>query len=293
MKKHEWFYSFKAGFQGLRRHPLLTAAAVTTLSLMLFLLGAFTAISMNANHLSAIAAQQPPIEITMLVSAQYEEVDELAQYLHSHSHVQELVITTPRQNFEQFKEDMGKEELWRDFDYTLSIPYTMSVRLDDPGYGETFREEVMEFTGVKEVLMESRLMALLDTVKSWIRRVGILVFAVLAVTSAVVVANTVRIAVLSRSREINIMKYVGSTNAFIRTPFIVEGAVIGLAGTFFSSLASALLYNRLLQSFGGQGTFSLLSGPEVISRLIMVNALTGVLLCVLVSALSVRKYARV
>ena len=122
MKHHEWRYSIKAGLQGLVRHPLLTVAAVTTLALMLFLMSAFVAISMNANHLSRIAAQQPPIEISMRVGADLEEVTALAEFLQDHEMVQDFEIFTPKQNFQQFMDDMGKDDLWKDFDYTLSIP---------------------------------------------------------------------------------------------------------------------------------------------------------------------------
>lgn len=298
MKHQEWRYSIKAGFQGLIRHPLLTMAAVTTLALMLFLMSAFAAVSMNANHLSRIVAQQPPIEITMQVGADLDQVTALAEFLQEHEMVQDFQIFTPKQNFEQFMEDIGKEELWKDFDYTLSIPYTFSVRLTEPSYGETFQEEVLEFRGVHEVLMESRLMALLDSVKGWTRRVGIVVFIILALTAAVVMANTVRIAVLSRGREIHIMRYVGSTNAFIRTPFIVEGALIGTAGALVASLTASLVYGRLAVRLNpapgtGGAVFSLLPAGPLSASLLALNLLIGVVLCVTVSALAVRKYARV
>lgn len=147
--------------------------------------------------------------------------------------------------------------------------------------------------------MESQLMALLDSVKGWTQRIGIIVFIVLAVTSAVVISNTVRIAVLSRSREINIMKYVGSTNAFIRTPFIVEGTVIGITGALVASTIAALIYSRLVARFNpdpltlSATSFALLPASSVTAILFGLNLAIGILLCVIVSAISVRKYARV
>ena len=81
MKKNEWRYSFKAGFQGLRRHPLLSIAAITTLALMLFLMSAFVAFALNAILLSEIASQQPPIEISMALSAEQAEIDIVEDFL--------------------------------------------------------------------------------------------------------------------------------------------------------------------------------------------------------------------
>lgn len=299
MKLNEWRYATKAGVNGLIRHPLLSVAAVTTLALMLFLMSAFMAVSMNANHLSQVAAKQPPIEVSIKVGASTEEITTVIDFLSAHPHVEELVMLTPEENFERFKQDMGKDELWKDFDYKRSIPYTFSLRLDDPSYAETFREEVEEYHMVHEVLMESQLMSLLDSVRNWTKRVGVIVFSILTVTAAVVVANTVRIAVLSRAREINVMKYVGSTNAFIRTPFIIEGTLIGLAGALVASILAALVYGRLAVRLNPDAMssalteFVVLPASKVTGTLFALNIAVGVLLCVLVSAVSVRKYARV
>jgi len=299
MKKNEWRYSFKAGFQGLRRHPLLSIAAITTLALMLFLMSIFSALSMNANHLSKVASQQPPIEITMQVSATNEEIVSLAEFLQGHEFVEDIEVNTPEDNFEQFKQDMGKEELWKDFDYHLYIPYTFSIRLSEPSYGTSFGEEVRDYPGVKEVLMESELMTMLDSVKGWTRRVGVIMFVILAVTASVVMANTVRIAALSRSREIHIMKYVGSTKAFIRTPFIIEGVVIGLTGALVASVAAILIYGRIVARLNPAGAvfdesqFMLLPANKMAASILLVNLVTGIALTMIVSAISVRKYAKV
>lgn len=299
MKRNEWRYAFKAGFQGLRRHPLLSIAAITTLSLMLFLISIFAALSMNANHLSKVASQQPPIEITMQVNATREEIVNLAEFLQGHEYIEDIQVNTPEDNFEQFKQDMGKEELWKDFNYLLYIPYTFSIRLTEPSYSQTFGEEVRGFSGVKEVLMESELMTMLDSVKGWTRRVGVIMFVILAVSASVVMANTVRIAALSRSKEIHIMKYVGSTKAFIRTPFIIEGVVIGLTGALVASVAAILIYGRIAARLNpasavfDESQFMLLPANRMALVVFLVNLVTGIALTMLVSAISVRKYAKV
>ena len=73
---------------------------------------------------------------------------------------------------------MGKEELWKDFNYLLYIPYTFSFRLTEPSYGPAVGEEIRVLPGVKEVLMESELMTMLDSVKRWTQRAGLIVFVI-------------------------------------------------------------------------------------------------------------------
>ncbi len=298
MKHNEWRYSIKTGFQSLGRHPLLSIAAITTLALMLFLMSAFVAFSLNANHLSRIVAQQPPIEITMRIGAEQAELDSIEDYLKSSELVQMYEMKTPTQNYQEFVERLGKDALWKDFDYKTYIPYSFNVRLLDPATGEAFEKDIEEFPGVHEVMMESQVMKFLDSVKYWTARVGVIVFVVLVLIATLVMANTVRIAALSRSREINIMKYVGATNSYIRIPFIVEGAVIGLVGALLASLASSLLYNQISQLNPNLMTptasrYALLPSGQVTLILFGINFLIGITLCVLISAVSVRKYAKV
>ena len=120
--------------------------------------------------------------------------------------------------------------------------------------------------------------------------------------ATVVANNTVRIAALSRSREINIMKYIGATNKYIRIPFIVEGATIGMVGALLASLFASLLYNELVKKFSpdslgsmtlGASRYALLPTGRITLILFLLNLLVGVTLCTVISAVSVRKYAKV
>ncbi len=299
MKRNEWRYSIKTGFQSLGRHPLLSIAAITTLSLMLFLMSAFVAFSLNASHLSKIAAQQPPIEISMALSAEQADLDLIEDFLKESELVQMYEMRTPLQNYEQFKEDLGKEELWKDFDYRTYIPHTFNVRLNDPAMADEFEQAIDDFPSVHEVMMESQLMSFLDKVKYWTARVGIIVFIVLTLIATLVMTNTVRIAALSRSREINIMKYVGATNRYIRVPFVIEGATIGFVGALLASFSASLLYSEIAKRLSPDpmaltaSRYALLPSSRVTLTLFALNILIGITLCTVISAISVRKYAKV
>lgn len=299
MKRNEWRYSIKTGFQSLGRHPLLSIAAITTLALMLFLMSAFVAFSLNANHLSKIASQQPPIEISMTLGVEQPDLDLMNDFLYNSELVQTFEMRTPLQNYDQFKEDLGKDELWKDFDYKTYIPHTFNVRLNDPAMADEFEQAINDFPAVHEVMMESQLMVFLDGVKRWTGRVGIIVFIVLTLIATVVMVNTVRIAALSRSREISIMKYVGATNRYIRIPFVVEGAMIGLVGALLASFSASLLYSRVVKKLSpdvltlATSRYTLLPSGHVTFTLFMINLLTGIMLCTIISAISVRKYAKV
>lgn len=300
MKVNEFRYSVKSGFRNLGRHPFLLFASVTTLALMLFLLSIFVAFSLNASNLLEIAAQQPPITISMRVQADEASIAQMRNFLSSRPEdIVEFVEFTPEMNFASFKEDMGKDELWEDFSIEGNIPYTFNVRLADPGAGEEFKSDVEAMPDVYEVLMESEVMSFLDKVMRWTNRIGFIVFIVLSVVSALIVANMIRVAILSRSHEINIMKYLGATKGFIQLPFIIEGLVSGFIGALLASLSSGLLYVYVQRRFDSglssisSGVFSLLPNSTVIGRITLINMGVAFVLCLLASMLSVRKHSNV
>lgn len=298
MKKYEWNYALKAGFSGLGRHPMLVLAAVSTLAFMLFLMSAFVAVSLNARKFSKIAAKQPPIEVSMKIGVSDDDLAMAQYFIDTHEKVQEYIMLTPEENYAYFVESMGKEDLWEGFDYEAYIPYTFNIRLNDPDYAETFKTELEELPGIREVLMETQVMTALKKIERWTGRISLIATIVLAVIVTLVMMNTVRVSVLSRSREINIMKYVGATNTYIRVPYIVEGAAIGIIGALLASFGVALLYNYVVERFGRStiitsSAFSFIPASRMAGIVFVINIVTGILLCVIISTISVRKYARV
>jgi cell division transport system permease protein len=298
MKKSEWKYALKAGFVGLGRHPMLALVAISTLAIMLFLMSAFVAISLNARKFSEIAAKQPPIEVSLKIGVSDHDLETVQTFVDTHEKVQEYKMLTPEENYAYFVESMGKEDLWDGFDYEAYIPYTFNIRLNDPDYAESFKTELEQLPGIREVLMETQVMTALKKIERWTGRISMIASIILAVIVTLVMMNTVRVSVLSRSREINIMKYVGATNNYIRVPYIVEGATIGFIGALIASFAVALLYNYIVERFSrstiiASSAFSFISASQMTGIIFVINIITGILLCVLISAISVRKYARV
>lgn len=301
MKWNEFRYACRSGFSNLGRHPLLLIASVTTLTLMLFLMSIFSVLSLNAAHLSDVAGQQPPITVSMRVGVGEAELKGVRDFLTSghDGMVKEFVEYSPEQNFEHFKDEMGKDELWESFPYEKNIPYTFNVRLTDPNLGDTFYKQATALKGVHDVTMETQVMNMLTKIRKWTGRLSIIAFLVLAFVASLIVANMVRVAALSRAAEISIQKYLGATNTFIQIPFVIEGLVAGFVGALLASLISSLTYSWLVGRFGGaftsvsQSGFYFLPIPRMVLIIIVMNLAIGLILCLISSVVSVRKYAKV
>lgn len=289
-------HTLREGLRSLVRHPLVTLASVSTIALMLVLLGSFDIFSLNARQIMAQAGQQPPIEITMELGVSQEKLAAVSKAMDENPLVIEHVLYTPEENLEQFKQSMENKALFEDFPVT-NIPHTFSVRLTDPEQGESFRDQISGMPGVRKVDLELSVMRFLSQAIVWVNYATLIAFIVLGVITFFIISNMVRVAVFARGEEISIMKYVGATNSYIRVPYIIEGALVGLAGATLAWLLIYLGYTRLFDILmeGVKPTDILaMVDPERIARqIILLNLLVGIGVGSLGSAIAVRRHIAV
>ena len=289
-------HSIREGIRNLIRHPLVTMASITTIALMLVLLGAFSVFSINARHIMAAAGQQPPIEITLEIDVTQEERAAIDAALKANSAVLEYHLYTPEENFEEFQASVDDEGLFDDFPVE-NIPYTYTVRLNDPSRGQEFQTWAGSLPGVRKVSLELSVMKFLSEAIVWVNYATLAAFIVLSVISFFIISNMVRVAVFSRGEEISIMKYVGATNWYIRVPYILEGGLVGLVGAFIAWLVTLLAYGRLFDVLmaGTQATdiLAMVHTSELSLQLLLVNILIGAGVGALGSAVSVRRHIQV
>lgn len=284
------------GLHSIIRHPLVTLASITTISLMLLLMGAFTVFSINARHIMAKAGQQPPVEITLELQSDEQTVAAVDRALANSDMVLDYQMFTPQENFAQFKESMENDELFADFPVD-NIPYTFSVRLVDPAQGEAFQAQISGVPGVRRVALELSVMRFLSQAIIWVNLASLIALLILGVIAFFIISNMVRVAVFSRAEEISIMKYVGATNWYIRVPYILEGALVGLLGAIVAWLVIGTAYNSIYDALtvnARPGDFLTLVKPVAINRLIiLINLCLGVGVGALGSAVSVRRHVKV
>lgn len=289
-------HSIREGLRSLVRHPLVTLASVTTIALMLVLLGAFQVFSFNARQIMEHAGQQPPIEITMNIGVAEDDLADLTRALDENPAVLEYTLYTPQDNFEQFKENMGDEALFEDFP-VANIPFTYSVRLTDPSLGEDFEDQISGFPGVRKVSLELSIMEFLSKAIIWVNYATLIAFVVLSIISFFIISNMVRVAVFSRGEEISIMKYVGATNWYIRIPYIIEGALVGLVGALLAWLviwaSYGQIYDMLMVGTKESDLLAMVSPPVLSMQILLVDLLIGIGVGALGSAISVRRHIQV
>lgn len=288
--------SVREGFVNILRHPLVTLASITTIALMLFIMGAFTSFSMNARTMMARLSQQPPVEITLNLGISQENLAALKTQLGSDPNVLEYKVYTPEENLESFKSQMEDDKLFEGFGAD-NLPYTITVRLGDPGISESFAAQYGGLPGVNDVSLEVAVMKFLSQAIVWVNYATLAAFAALLAISLFIISNMVRVAVFSRAEEINIMKYVGATNWYIRIPFILEGALVGLLGAVIAFACVygvyGYIFDQLMHGMDQTSVLAMIPKQRLALPILGICTLTGMSVGAIGSVFSVRKHITV
>ena len=290
--------SIREGFRGIIRHPLVTIASITTIMLMLLIMGAFYIFSINARMIMTKLSQRPPIEVYMNLQCSEEELSFVTQQLSANPNILDYTMASPEQNYESFKANLGSSSsILDDFDYNMYLPYTFSLRLTDPSLADQVCGEVATYTGVSKVAQESNVMRFLTKASRIVNITTFAAFIVLFVIALFIISNMVRISVYSRASEIEIMKFVGATNNYIRLPYITEGALVGMFSAVCSWAVTILVYRQVYftaMSSIDPGSFYALAGTRSIMwHELVILIVMGLIIGAVGSGISVRKYVKV
>ncbi|MCQ2534070.1 MAG: ABC transporter permease [Clostridia bacterium] len=293
-----FFNSLKEGIVGIIRHPLVTIASVTTILLMLLIMCSFFIFSADARFIMKKLGQQPPIEIYMELDARPENINFLSEQLSKDSRVIEVILRSPEENYQYFKENLGDSgSILDNFDYNTYLPYTFNIQLLDPSFADDICYALETYPDVQKVAKESNVMAFLVRARHIVNVVSVIAFIVLFVIALFIISNMVRISVYSRAEEIEIMKFVGATNFYIRMPYVVEGGIVGLISALCAWGVTCLAYNQLyikvMSSVDLNSFYSILPLNKVMWVVLLIACLMGVLIGAMGSGISVRKYIRV
>jgi ABC-type antimicrobial peptide transport system permease subunit len=143
--------------------------------------------------------------------------------------VNTVTFVSKEEAMKSIKERLGdKQDVLEGLDEENFLPASYFVTLNDLSKNQQVQEEIMKFDGVEEISTDNDTIAKLNNIAKGIRMGTLIILVILVVISIAIIAYTVKITVYARRKEIEIMKYVGATNSFVRGPFIIEGLIIGI-----------------------------------------------------------------
>ena len=226
-------YTLKEGFKGLFRNKWYTLASIATISACLFLLGIFIAILMNFQHIVENVQKGVAITTFFVEGTTEEEILTMQKQLEGREEVDRVVYISAEQAWADFVEDMNMGEYMDGFPEN---PLAKSANL-----------EIYVNDASKQADLVSELAAnTLSGIDSLVGVASIGIIGILFLVSVFLISNTVTIGISIRKEEINIMKYIGATDFFVRFPFIIEGILIGLIGAAVPLALIYFLYNQVI-----------------------------------------------
>jgi len=238
-------FTFREGVLNLRRAPLLSATSIAVMGLSLFVLGIFLLITVNLR--SAIVAVQKQVEVVVFLKEEVrdEELESLDAFLREHPAVSGVHFLTRDEALAEFRRELEDREYLLEALEANPLPATFEIGLfDDWKTTERialFAEQIGGMAGVDEVKYGREWVGRLNRVILVLVLVDLFLGAVVALSSLLVVANTVKLTLIARRDMIELMKMVGATVGVIRRPFVIEGVLQGgLAAAFAGVLLASL-----------------------------------------------------
>ncbi len=288
---------FKESIKNSVRHPLVTIASITTVALMLLILGVFTIFSMNITQILDRAGQQPTVEIYADYDITEPQLQAIWQRLQSSENVKNAEMRSPKQNLEIFRETLGDKASVLDRLKADRLPYSFIVQLKDPSLLDNFRVEISSQQGVRDVRYAGELLNFFAKAQNSVNIAFIIAFVALALIAMFIISNMVRVSVLARREEVQIMKYIGATTLYIRIPYVFEGALVGCIGSFISSIMVyfiyASVYHKLMNGVDVNSYYALIDVAAAFWPSALICLVFGVLIGSIGSAISVRRYVQV
>ena len=234
MKWSSFKYLVRQGIHSLGTHSMMTFASIGVLTVCLVLTGIAYLFSVNVDSLIDYLGSQNETVVYLNPDLNEEQTAAVDTAIRSISGVSGVEYVSKEDVLSTYKGYMSEQyaDLWDAFDNDNPFKANYRVTVKDLDDIQRISDELSAIEGVDSVSAPLAMSNVFVQVQDVVTFAGY----GLAVVAVVVISNTIRITVFARRREINIMKYVGATNGFIRLPFFVEGMAAGLISAFIASV---------------------------------------------------------
>ena len=288
------YFSVRRAWQGFWRNAVMSLAATATMVLMLLLLAGFWII--QTGLLAGLEFTEQKVEVVAYLqqNATDEQIEELAAEIRQRPDVASVEIVTRDKALERFRQSMqaqGRTDLTQQLD-SNPLFASLEVKLTDPSKLHAVGEALSptEHPIIRNVINIEDLVDRVLTVTNILRTAGTAVLLIVGIIVLFIIVNAIRLAVVARAEEIEIMRLVGASDAFIRWPFVFEGAFVGFLGavvTLVILYAAAEPLNGFMVEFFRVLPLQIGSLTRDLVTLVMG---TGVVLGIVGSCVSVRTY---
>lgn len=292
------FYTIKQGIINIFRNKWFSLASIATIGACLFLFGIFYAVIVNVQNIVKTAQEGVSVTVFFDEGISQEKIEEIGVLIDKRPEVSKKNFISADEAWESFKVDYLGEYADGFTENPLADSASYEIYLNDVSMQPALVSYLEGVDGIRTVNRSEITAATLTGVNSLIAYVSVAIIAILFAVSIFLISNTVTIGISVRKEEISIMKYVGATDFFVRSPFVIEGIMIGIVGALIPVVIIFVLYNKVLEYI--MEKFSALTNllafvpvETVFINLLPISLIMGVGIGFLGSFTTVRKHLRV
>lgn len=299
MRISTFFYTLKQGVSNIFRNAWFSLASVATISACLLLFGVFYSVVINFQYM--VRAAERGVSVTVFFDEGLSEarIQEIGDMISKRTEVARAEFVSADAAWESFRMEYFGEEYadgWTENPLANSSNY--EIYLSDVALQQSLVTWLESIEGVRQVNRSEITAATLSGMNSLIAYVSVGIIGILLAVSVFLISNTVMIGIQVRKEEINIMKYIGATDFFVRSPFVIEGMIIGAVGACIPLGMIYAIYSSVvdyvIDRFPMLTTLLIfLSVEQIFKVLLPVSLLLGIGIGFLGSFTTVRKHLHV
>jgi cell division transport system permease protein len=287
----------RESFKSLGRNGWMTFASASAVTVTLILVGVFFVIMMNLNQVATTIEEDVEIRVHIDVAANEQDQQVLRNKIEQIPEVGSVEFSTKEEELTNLIDSLGDEgQAFTLFEQDNPLNDVFIVKTKNPEDTMKTAEKIEKLQYATKVKYGQGQVEKLFGFINTSRNVGLVLVVGLLFTAMFLISNTIKITIVARRKEIEIMKLVGATNAFIRWPFFLEGLWLGVLGAILPIVLVATTYNYAYDYISPrlQGHFiQLLEFNPFVYQVSALLILMGALIGVWGSLMSVRKFLKV
>ena len=294
-------YLVGEGFRNFFKNKKSTAASIIIMCATMFIFGIFFLIGENVNYIMEQVQSEQAMQVFIDLDATQEEEAKLEQEIKNTQYVNTIRYISKEEALNDVKSWSSDIDTFLG-DYTVDNynPFKASyvITLTDLTKNDEVQKQIETYDNVAKVEAGNQTVNVLVNIAKGIRTATGVILILLVLISVFIIANTIKLTVHARRKEISIMKYVGATNGFIRWPFMVEGIIIGIISALISVLILGGVYNFVAGKLVGSSMINLiglnlLTFSDMFTMLFVIYIIIGIGIGAIGSAISMKKYLEV
>ncbi len=289
---------FRDARKSVMRNFSLSLASISCITITLIVVAFSAILSYNVENFAESIRKDVTVVIFLNSDTTETKRNEIEKEIRATKNVEELTFVSKEKTAESLKDNdtfKGIIETWTDKTNPLLDSFMLKVKnIDDI---KTTVNVIKNINGVKTVNYGEDMIDQLITVFKVVEKASIFIVVALVVVTAFLIGNTIKLAIFSRKREIEIMRLVGASNVSIKVPFVIEGLFIGMLGSVIPIILSVYGYTSLYNFFKGKlfgSSLAKLVPPTPFMYYISLVLLAiGIVVGMIGSYRAVRKYLKI